>query len=323
MNPIWKKILGIVYPADSMASKPGLSDYIKAKRYKQLKVTVRQMIHDSFLSVLGVLSAGFGLKGFLLPNNFIDGGAVGISLLVAEVTSFPLPVLLVLINVPFILVGVFTLSREFVIKTILGIIALALAVAFIPYPQITQDKLLVAIFGGFFLGAGIGLAVRGGGVIDGTEVLAINVSKRTGMTIGDIILVINIAIFLVAAYLLSVEIALYSILTYLSASKTVDFIIEGIEEFVGVTVISHKSEIIRQTMTEELGHGVTIYKGEKGFGKNGVDNIEIDILYTVVTRLEVSKLNAEIELIDPTAFIVMNSIKDTHGGMIRKRRLKH
>jgi uncharacterized membrane-anchored protein YitT (DUF2179 family) len=227
--------------------------------------------------------------------------------------------------VPFIIIGYKTIGKEFAIKTTLGIAALSLAVAFFPYPQITHDKLLVAIFGGFFLGTGIGLAVRGGGVIDGTEVLAINVSKKLGITIGDVILIINVIIFSVAAYLLTMEIALYSMLTYLSASKTVDFIIEGIEEYTGVTIISHKSEAIKRMITEEMRHGVTIYKGEKGFGKTGHHNEStIDIVYTVLTRLEVNKLNTEIEKIDPGAFIIMNSIKDTRGGMIKKRALlKH
>jgi len=167
-----------------------------------------------FLISLGVLSAGFGFKGFLLPNNFIDGGAVGISLLIAELTGFSLTVLLIIVNIPFIILGYRIISKGFAIKTAIAIAALALVVAFIPYPQITQDKLLIAIFGGFFLGLGIGLTVRGGGVIDGTEVLAISLTKRLGLTVGDIILLINVIVFSVAAYVLSVETSLYSLLPY-------------------------------------------------------------------------------------------------------------
>lgn len=291
--------------------------------WRRVRIAFRRIALNSLLIALGVLSAGFGLKGFLLPNGFIDGGAVGISLLITEVTGFPLSILLVLVNAPFIYFGYRTVGKEFALKTALGIIALSLMVAFFPYPQITEDKLLVAVFGGFFLGAGIGLAVRGGGVIDGTEVLAINLSKPLGLSIGDIILVINIIIFSVAAYLLSLEIALYSILTYLAASKTIDFLIDGIEEYTGVTIISNESEEIRTMITEELGRGVTIYKGERGFGKRGHQNRELDIIYTVITRLEISKLNAEIEKIDAEAFVVMHSIRDTRGGMIKKRAFKH
>ncbi|MBK8345770.1 MAG: YitT family protein [Bacteroidetes bacterium] len=294
-----------------------------ARRIQILKINVKFNLKSGILLLLGVLSAGFGLKSFLLPSEFIDGGAVGISLLIAEISNLPLPILLIIINLPFVFLGFKTIGNEFAIKTILGIIALAIAVAVIPYPIITEDKLLVAIFGGFFLGIGIGLAMRGGGVIDGTEVLAINISKRIGTSVGDIILIINIIIFSVAAYVLSLETAMYSILTYLAASKTVDFILEGIEEYTGVTVISKRSETIRKMITEKLGRGVTIINGKSGYGTHGHSNNAIDIVYTVVTRLEVSKLNSEIEKIDKDAFIVMSSIRDTKGGMIKKRVHKH
>jgi len=298
-------------------------DYLKAKEFFQLQNTIKRILKDIFMIALGVLSAGFGLKSFLLPNGFIDGGAVGISLLINHLTSVDLSILLILVNIPFILLGLKTISKEFALKTTLAIIALAIVVAYLPYPQITQDKLLVAVFGGFFLGAGIGLAVRGGGVIDGTEVMAITIYRQFGISVGDVILIINIFIFLIAAYLLSVETALYSVLIYLSASKTVDFIIEGIEELTGVTIISVKSEEIREMIITNMGRGVTIYKGERGYGRQGSNqNNEIKIIFTVITRLEVNKLNAEIKKIDSNAFIIMSSIKDSKGGMIKRRPLK-
>jgi uncharacterized membrane-anchored protein YitT (DUF2179 family) len=275
------------------------------------------------LIICGIFSAAFGLKSFLLPSRFIDGGATGISLLIREITALPLSILLIGVNIPFIVIGYKLIGKTFALKTAIGIVALALIVAFIPFPTLTHDKLLVAIFGGFFLGAGIGFAVRGGGVIDGTEVLAIYLSRRLGITIGDVILIINIMIFSAAAYILNIETALYSILTYLSASKTVDFIIEGIEEYTGVTIISPKHDDIRKMVIETMGRGVTVYKGRRGFGKRGEAVADIDIVYTVITRLEVSRLNAEIEKIDPYAFVVMSSVKDTKGGMIKKRPLKH
>jgi uncharacterized membrane-anchored protein YitT (DUF2179 family) len=297
--------------------------YAKAKDFRNINISVKRFLTDISLIFLGVISAGFGLKGFLLPNKFIDGGAVGISLLISALTGLALPLLLVIVNIPFIVLGYRLINKIFAIKTAFAIATLSLIVALIPYPQITQDKLLIAIFGGFFLGLGIGLAVRGGGVIDGTEVLAIGLTRRLGLTVGDIILVINIIIFSIAAYVLSVETALYSILTYLSASKTVDFVIEGIEEYTGVTIISVKAEAIRKMIIDGLGRGVTTFKGEKGYGKRGHTEGEIKIIYTVITRLEVSKLNAEIEKIDPHAFVIMSSIKDTKGGMIKKRPLKY
>jgi uncharacterized membrane-anchored protein YitT (DUF2179 family) len=258
----------------------------------------------------------------LLPNEFIDGGAMGISLLVSETTNISLSILIIVVNLPFLVLGYSQIGKEFAIKSIIAIILLAIVVHIVPYPLITSDKLLIAVFGGFFLGAGIGLAIRGGSVIDGTEVLAIFLSKRTGLTIGDIILIFNILIFSFGAYILSIEVALYAILTYLAASKTINFIIEGIEEYTGITIISDFSDNIRIMITESLGRGVTLYAGKGGYGKNGDISKQIDIIYTVITRLEISRLKKEIDLIDPKAFIIMNSVKDTKGGMIKKRSLK-
>lgn len=267
---------------------------------------------------LSVLSAAFGLKGFLLPNNFIDGGATGISLIVAELTNLPLSILLIIINIPFLLFGLKQIGKEFVVKSIVAIIGLAVLVHFITFPVMTSDKLLIAVFGGFFLGAGIGLAIRGGAVIDGTEVLAIYLSKKTGLSIGDVVLIFNIFIFAAGAYFFSIEIALYAILTYLSAAKTVDFVIKGIEEYTGVTIISQKSDEIRIMITKKLGRGATSYAGKGGYAKSGHALTNYDILFTVLTRLEVAKLQREIDTIDPYAFVIMSSIKDTRGGMVRQ-----
>ncbi|TXN38057.1 YitT family protein [Flagellimonas hymeniacidonis] len=276
------------------------------------------ILKDLFFILTGIFSAAFGLESFLLPNRFIDGGATGISLLVTEVTELPLWILIVLVNIPFLFLGYRVLGKQFTIKAILAILGLALVLAFIQFPEVTQDKLLVAVFGGFFLGAGIGLSIRGGSVLDGTEVLAIFLSRKLGAKIGDVIIMINIVIFLAAAYLLSIEAALYSMLTYLAASRTLDFVLEGIEEYTGVTIISERSEEIRVMITEKLGRGLTIYKASGGYGKKGEHN-EYDVIYTVVTRLEIRKLNIELNKIDENAFVVMNSINDTKGGMVKKR----
>lgn len=289
---------------------------------KQLRQRLRNQFRDYLLMLTGVVSAGFGLKGFLMPNDFIDGGVMGISLLTSHETRIPLSVLIIAINIPFLLLGYRQISKGFTVKSMIAISALAIAVAFIPYPAITNDKLLVSIFGGFFLGAGIGLAIRGGGVIDGTEVLAIYLSRKKSLTVGDFILLFNLVIFSVAAYLLTMEVAMYSILTYLSASKTVDFILEGIEEFTGVTIISTRSRQIVDMVKNKLGRGLTIYSGRKGFGKSGESDQTVDIIFTVITRLEINRLTTEIERIDPNAFIVMQSIKDTRGGMVKKLPLK-
>lgn len=290
--------------------------------WKIFKINTIRYFKDIILITIGIFSAAFGFKGFLLTNHFIDGGATGISLLISALTIIPLYILLIVVNIPFIIMGYFTIGRTFAIKTALAITGLAFVVATVEFPNVTNDNLLVALFGGFFLGAGIGLSIRGGAVIDGTEVLAIYLSKKLGATIGDIIIVINILIFGTAAYFLSVEIALYSMVTYLAASKTLDFVIEGIEEYTGVTIISSYNDLVRNMIIEKLGRGVTVYNGKSGYGKAG-EAKDIEIVYTVVTRLELNKLNTELEKIDSNAFVVMSSIKDSKGGMIKKRPLKH
>lgn len=323
MNPFFQRII-IETVQHRLKKKDKQTDAKQLSNEVEIFIiNITHIVRDAVFILIGIVSAGFGLKGFLLPNSFIDGGVTGISLLTTEITGISLSILIVVINLPFLILGLSQIGRQFALKSIIAIIGLALVVHFIPYPLITSDKLLIAVFGGFFLGAGIGLAIRGGAVLDGTEVLAIYLSKKTGLTIGDIILIFNIIIFSFGAYILSVEIALYAILTYLAASKTVDFVIEGVEEYTGITIISDNSEKIRFMITEKLGRGVTIYSGKRGYGKRSSDLKQIDIVYTVVTRLEIARLRTEIDKIDSDAFIVMNSIKDTKGGMIKKRPLEN
>ena len=304
-------------------TKTTLSDYELAKGYKFLKSEIKRIAKDITLITIGIFAAAFGFKGFLLTNQFIDGGATGISLLISALTGWPLYIFIILVNIPFIILGYKIMGKNFAVKTALAITGLALVLALVSFPNITNDNLLVALFGGFFLGAGIGLAMRGGAVIDGTEVLAIFLSKKFGTSIGEIIIAINIIIFGVAAYFLGIEIALYSMITYLAASKTLDFIVEGIEEYIGVTIISAtRVDKIKEMIVNKMGRGVTVYSGKKGFGRSG-ETKNTDILYTVITRLELHKLTTEVEKIEPKAFMVMHSVKDTKGGMIKKRPLNH
>jgi uncharacterized membrane-anchored protein YitT (DUF2179 family) len=299
------------------------SRYRVAKEFLRITVVMRQEVRNTILILTGVVSAGFGLESFLIPNGFIDGGITGVSLLVNRFTNLPLPLILIVLNIPFMVLGISQINLNFAIKAMLGVTLLAVCVAVVQFPIVTTDKLLIAAFGGFFLGLGIGLAVRGGGVLDGTEVLAIYIGRKTGLSVGDFILLINIFIFGTAALLLSIETALYSILIYLAASKTIDFVLEGIEEYTGVTIISSHSEEIRTMIIEKLGRGVTMYHGKGGYGKRGSQTKEMEILFTVITRLEVAKLYTEVGAIDPDAFIVMGSIKDTKGGMVKKRAHRH
>jgi uncharacterized membrane-anchored protein YitT (DUF2179 family) len=319
MNPRWsQQIIDSVLQHKKKQKAETVSRFRLAKRHKELKINAALMVKDIMLISIGIFAAAFGLEGFLLPNKFIDGGATGIALLLTELTTISLSVILIAVNIPFMILGYKVISKRFVVRAGLSIIGLAIVLAFVSFPIITHEKLLVALFGGFFLGAGIGLTVRGGAVLDGTEILAIAISRKLRVTIGDVIIIINVVIFSAAAYFLSIETALYSMITYLAASKTLDFIIEGIEEYTGVTIVSSHSEEIRLMIINNMGRGVTVYKGRRGFGKTG-ETKEMDIIYTVITRLEVNKLNGEIEKIDPNAFVVMNSIKDTKGGMIKKR----
>lgn len=305
---------------NTLQSPPPVSSR-RSNTIRVRRIQVTRVIKDTFFISLGILSATFGLKGFLLPDGFLDGGAVGISLLISALTDIDLSYLIVLINIPFILIGFTQVSRIFAMKTLVAIVALAVCVAVIDFPLITHDRLLIALFGGFFLGLGVGLSIRGGSVLDGTEVLAIYTSRKTALTVGDFILMLNIAIFSVAAWLLNIETALYAILTYLVASKVVDFVVHGIEEYTSVIIVSKRSNLIKEAIIDKMGRGVTILKGKSGYGKQGHRETDIDVLYTVITRLELQKLKTEIAKLDSAAFVVENSVNDIKGGMIKKRPL--
>jgi uncharacterized membrane-anchored protein YitT (DUF2179 family) len=275
---------------------------------------VTRELVNATLIILGILSAGLGLKGFLLPSGFIDGGVTGVSLLLAMVTTPPLAFWLPVINAPFIIVGYRHLGVAFALRSALAIGALAIVLAVVQYPTVTDDRLLDAIFGGFFLGAGIGLAVRGGAVLDGTEIVALLISKRSTLVrVGDVILAFNVALFTIAMAVLGVEAALYSILTYLTAARTLDFVIHGIEEYTAMTIVSGRSAEIRDAITGVLGRGVTVYRG-----RGGLTNMEQDILYCVVTRLEIGKIKAIARRIDESAFIVSHALSDVEGGVVKK-----
>ena len=226
-----------------------------------------------------------------------------------------------MVNIPFLILASRTFSLKFALRSIATIALLAIVVHFVEYPTITDDKLLIAVFGGFFLGLGIGMSMRGGSVIDGTEVMAIYLSRKLSLTVGDVLLLINIIIFSFGAYVLSIETALYAILTYLAAAKTVDFVVDGVEEYVGVTIISNHHEAMRIMLIEKLRRACTIYAGKGGYGAHG-NSYDKDIIYTVVTRLEIAKLQTEIDKIDKNAFVTMGTVKDLKGGMIKRKPMK-
>ena len=274
---------------------------------------LRELINGGLIT-LGVFSAGMGIHGFLLSSKFIDGGVTGISMLLAEVFHLPLPALILFMNLPFIALGYRQIGQAFAIRSALAIGGLALCLATVHFPDVTPDKLLTAVFGGFFIGAGIGLAMRGGAVLDGTEIAALLISKKSHLfKVGDVILGLNIVIFLTAEFFLGVEPALYSILTYIAASKTLDFILHGIEEYTAITIMSAQNDKIRQAITGNLGRGVTVYKGRGGH--SGLDQ---DILYCVVTRLEIGKVKNIIQDLDEGAFVIIYPLADATGGILKK-----
>jgi len=277
-------------------------------------------LQDFILITIGVIIAAFGLKSFLLPSHFIDGGVTGISLIVTQKFGYDLALTTFILNLPFIFASYFTVSRSFAVKTFIGVSLLSICLLYFPYPEFTKDKLLVAFFGGFFIGVGTGLVMRVGCLIDGIDVLALYTFKKTSFTVTEIILALNIIIFFVAGFVFGPEAALYSILTYFTATKTIDYVVEGIEEYTGVTIISGHSEIIKYRLVNELGRGITIYKGERGFlPENFEVSSKVDIIFTVVTRLELRKLKNLVYDADPKAFVFANSIKDASGGILRRR----
>jgi len=272
-------------------------------------------LSNAALIALGILSAGMGLKGFLLSSNFIDGGVTGISMLLSKTTGVSLSILLPVVNLPFVALGFRQIGAAFAVRSVLGIAGLAGALAAVPFPDVTPDLVLTAVFGGFFIGAGIGLAVRGGAVLDGTEIAALLISRRADLLkVGDVILGFNVVLFLVAMSVLGVDAALYSILTYLTAAKTLDFVLHGIDEFTAITVVSDQHATIRDKITRDLARGVTIYKG---YG--GMSGVEQDILYCVVTRLEIGKVKAIVREIDPKAFVVFHPLAGAEGGVVKTR----
>jgi uncharacterized membrane-anchored protein YitT (DUF2179 family) len=265
----------------------------------------------------GILAAAFGLKGFLLSSNFIDGGVTGVSMLLAKVTALPLALWLPLVNAPFVALGYRQMGRAFAIRSALAIAGLSAVLATTRFPDVTPDRLLTAVFGGFFIGAGIGLAVRGGAVLDGTEIAALVISKRSHvLKVGDVILAFNVVLFVAAMSILGVEPALYSILTYVAAARTLDFVIYGLEQYTAITIISARSALIRERIVGELERGVTVYKG---YG--GLTGAEQEMLYCVVTRLEIGKVKTIVRSVDPHAFVVSHPLGDVDGGVVKRAAL--
>ncbi|MEO6870469.1 MAG: YitT family protein [Ginsengibacter sp.] len=307
--------------------EPGKQETLKRMKSKleaslpgSHKESWREKTQDFILNILGVGISAFALKCFLVPNRFFDGGITGLSLLLHEIYHFDLSTLIFILNLPLVILSYFTLGKQFSIRIFISILLFGICLLFVPELAITNDKLLIAVFGGIFLGMGIGLVMRAGAALDGIEVLALYTLKRTSFTITEIILGLNIVIFGVAAFEFGIETSLYSILTYFAATRTIDYVVEGIQAYTGVTIISGKSEAIKYELVNSLGRGITVYKGERGFLPGHFEvSTEVDIIFTVITRMEIRKLTNLVYQVDPKAFIFANTIKEAAGGIIKRR----
>jgi uncharacterized membrane-anchored protein YitT (DUF2179 family) len=284
------------------------------------KLHIKDTLTDYVYVILGILSINFALKGLLMPNHFFDGGITGLSILLHEKYHFDIDVVIILLNLPLIALGYRLVGKKFFYKSLVAVILLGVCLRWLPVEELTHDKLIISAFGGFFIGLGVGFGMRGGCALDGIEVLAVYTGKRVGFTMSEIILGLNIIIFSVASLFFGLEKAFYSMLTYFVASRTIAYVVDGIQEFTGVTIISSKSEEVKAYLVLEMEKGITVYKGERGFMKDSFEvSTDVDIIYTVVTRLEVRRLKAAMHEIDPKAFVFSQSIKETAGGVLKRK----
>jgi uncharacterized membrane-anchored protein YitT (DUF2179 family) len=280
------------------------------------KTKIITNFYEYFQIFVGVVLTSLGLKAFLLPNGFLDGGVTGIAILVRTQADINMSYLLVLFSIPFLILGYFTVSKRIVVKSIISILGVALFIHFENFQTITNDKLLISIFGGLLVGSGIGIAIRNGAVLDGSEILGVYLNDKFGFSIGKIVLVFNIILFCITAFMVSLEVALYSILTYIIAAKVTDTVIEGFEDFIGVTIVSKKYDLIKIAILEELGTGLTVYKGSSGFGSQG-ETENLDIIHSIINRIDIKKMYRLIKEIDTNAFIVEFDVNSVKGGVLR------
>lgn len=272
---------------------------------------------EYFQILLGIVLASIGLKAFLLPNGFMDGGVTGIALLINKLININISILLIVFSIPFLIIGYFTVSKRIILKSIISIIGLALFIHFENFEIITEDKFLISIFGGLFLGAGIGIAIRNGAVLDGSEILGVFINDRFGISIGKIILMFNVILFTITAFVLTKEVAMYSILTYIVTAKVTDLVIEGFEDFIGVSIVSIHYEEIKTAIIKELGVGMTIYKGKKGFGSTESLK-DFEIIHSIINRIDIKKMYRVVTDIDENAFIVEFDVNNVKGGVLRR-----
>ena len=279
------------------------------------KLTPYQYLKKYIMLLMGSVLAASGLEFFLVPNQIIDGGVVGLSIMASHLTQYPLGLFIIVLNLPFLYLGYLQIGRSFTMATLFSVISLAFWVSvFHPIPELTQDVFLAAIFGGILVGIGVGLIIRYGGSLDGTEIVAIIFDKRTGFSVGEIVMFMNLFILGSAGLIFSWDKAMYSLVAYFVAFKMIDITIEGLDETKGVFIISEKPDDIAQTLMDRLGRGVTVFHGEGGFTGEPKK-----VLYSVITRLEIAKLKAIVNEIDEKAFVTIHDVHDVLGGKVKKK----
>ncbi|GAA4825312.1 YitT family protein [Algivirga pacifica] len=266
---------------------------------------------------LGIFLASFGLKAFLLPNGFLDGGVTGIAILLSKLTPYGISFWLLIISVPFLLLGWFSIARRVVVKSVISIVALAIMIHYENFEAMTEDRLLISIFGGLFLGAGIGLTIKNGAVLDGSEILGVVINDRFGISIGKVILLFNIILFSITAMVFSKEQAMYSIITYLVTGKVVDLMIEGFEDYIGLMIFSKDVAVLKEVIVERMGAGLTVYQNVEGYGHSGKKEGQ-QVIHTVINRIDIRRLSKVIDEVDEKAVVIEFDINNIKGGVLRK-----
>ncbi|MFC0476603.1 YitT family protein [Robertmurraya beringensis] len=291
-----------------------MTDLALEKRQHR-RLSVRRIVQRGVFITIGALLMAVGLEIFLIPNQVIDGGVTGVSIMLSHITGIKLGIFLFILNLPFVYLGYKQFGKTFAISTIYGIIMLSLfATFFHPVDPFTDDILLATIFGGIFLGIGVGLVIRNGGALDGTEILSIVISKKVPFSVGEIVMFINLFILGSAGFVYSWDRAMYSILAYVIASKAIDVVITGMEESKSVWIISDFAHEIGDAITDRLGRGVTFLHGEGAYTGD-----EKKVIFCIITRLEESKMTSIVEEIDPSAFLAIADIAEVRGGRFKKK----
>lgn len=292
------------------------------KKYKTDAIEWKKVWNPKslLLILIGTSLAVLAMKGFMIPNRFMDGGITGISILLHEIFHINISFLVIILNVLFVYLGYKRIGKTFAVQTTIAVLLLSVGLLFIYINPITHDKLLIAIFGGILMGTGVGLVIRGGGVIDGAEVIAVFTGRKTGFSNSEIIMLINTIIFIVAALQFGIETAMYSIITYFTATRATNYVVDGIEEFTAMNIISARQEEIKSFLVNDMGKGITVYKGERGYLPGSFEiRTDCEIIVTIVTRLEIKQIEDGILGIDPKAFIYVNSIKEATGGILKAK----